>query len=205
MVRYVYREREASVKKKNQDSYKPEYGAQELRRIVEEGQRTLERGGRPEDPWLYIAAAHALDLFDMQRAAKVRLDFTVMTQDGVLGAVAVSAMTLHKEKGHDAEVRQVLAKRLAAYTMFQVYNDLSEMGLEVGFECGPSSYALVATLPDGKSISFNFLDHATSALKKFRVGGPGGGGLFAGGTLQPFYQRLYESFLRPAFEALGLA
>ena len=192
------------MSRKNQGGNKPRYGAQELRRIVAEGERALGRVGELDDPWLYVAAAHALDLFDVQKVARVRLDFTGMTQDGVLGALVVSAMMLQKEGRPEAEVRQVLAKRLAAYTMFQVYNDLSEMGLDVRFDCGPTSYSLVATLPDGASISFNFLGRATFALRRFLIGGPGGGDPFAGGTLQPFFQGLYESFLRPAFVALGM-
>ena len=192
------------MSRKNQSSNKPKYGAQEIRRIVAEGEKTLGRGGELDDPWLYVAAVHAFDLFDVQKVARVRLDFTGMTQDGILGAVVVSAMILQKEGRPEVEVRQVLAKRLAAYTMFQVYNDLSEMGLEVGFDCGPTSYALVAMLPGGESISFNFLGRATFALRRFLIGEPGGGDPFAGGTLQPFFQGLYEGFLRPAFVALGM-
>lgn len=192
------------MSRKNQGGNKPRYGAQEIRRIVAEGEKTLGRGGELDDPWLYVAAAHALDLFDVQKVARVRLDFTGMTQSGILGAIVVSAMMLQKEGRPEAEVRQVLAKRLAAYTMFQVYNDLSEMGLNVRFDCGPTSYALVATLPDGETISFNFLGRATFALRRFLIGEPGGGDPFAGGTLQPFFQGLYEGFLRPAFVALGM-
>lgn len=192
------------MSRKNQGDSKPRYGAQELRRIVAEGEKALGRGGELDDPWLYVAAAHALDLFDVQGVARVRLDFTGMTQDGILGAVVVSAMMLQKEGRPEGEVRQVLAKRLAAYTMFQVYNDLSGMGLEVGFDCGPTSYALVATLPNGEPITFNFLGRATFALRRFLIGEPCGGDPFAGGTLQPFFRGLYESFLRPVFVALGM-
>lgn len=187
---------------KKQASHKPRYGEREIRRMVDEGERALERGEMFEDPWLTTAAAYALDLFDMQEAAKVRLDFTARTQGGVDGAFMFFAAALQHEGYTEPEVRQTLAKRLAAYMMFQAYNDLCEMGVDARADCSPFSYSVVATLPGGETISYDFLGRAMFTLGRFAFGGPGN--LDVLGTLQPFYEGLYKGLMRPAFLALGV-
>ncbi|MBR3313933.1 MAG: hypothetical protein IKG18_07315 [Atopobiaceae bacterium] len=179
--------------------YKPKYGAKEICRLVDGERLSMEKGQKAQDPWLFVAASHALDFYESCEASNVMLDFTGVTQDDVPLALAVSQELLKAQGKSLRERREILAKRLAAYMLFQVYNDITVMGAKVDFACSQSSYALVAALTAGETLSFDFLEAATRCLKRFMIGGP-----FAGGTLQPFYRRLYEEFLRPLFKHLGV-
>ena len=181
------------------------YGVRELRRIFNEGQKAFERGSEPKDPWLYVAAAHALDLYDVasDAAQGINLNFSGETQDGVARAVMISSGMLAQQGKTPLEVQQTLAKRLAAYTMFQVYNDLTRMGYEVRLECDQSSYALLARYGEGEWIRFDFLDCATSATRRLMIAAPSQSFL-TGGTLQPFYRRLYGELMCPLFGAAGI-
>ena len=181
------------------------YGVRELRRIVSESQKAFAQDSQPKDPWLYVAAAHALDLYDVasDAAQGINLDFSGETQDGVALAVMISSGMLAQQGKTPLEVQQASAKQLAAYTMFQVYNDLSKMGYEVKFECDQSSYALSARYGEGEWLHFDFLENAMSATRRLMISAPGQPFL-TGGTLQPFYRRLYVEFMRPLFETAGI-
>ena len=186
-------------------TYKPAYGAKEIKRILDEGNDAIANGSAPEDPWLFVAAAHALDLYDVAEDAKqgFKLDFTGQSSSGLLPAVMISTMMLTTQGKPQAEARQTVAKRFAAYMMFQVYNDLNEMGFEVVFDCSESSYALIAKTKQGEELRYDFLASATPVINRFMLGGASGG-TFGGGTLQPFHQDLYEKFLLPLFSSAGL-
>ena len=186
-------------------AYKPSYGPKEIRRILDEGNESVSNGKAPEDPWFFVAAAHALDLYDVAADSNqgFKLDFTGQTSDSLLPALMISTMMLTTQGKSQAEARQTVAKRLAAYMMFQVFNDLTEMGFEVSFDCSEFSYALVAKTMQGEEHRYDFLAGATPVINRFMVGGAVGGP-FGGGTLQPFHQDLYEKFMLPLFESAGL-
>lgn len=186
-------------------AYKPAYGPKEIRRILDEGNEAIANGSSPEDPWLFVAAAHALDLYDVAADSKqgFKIDFTGQTTDGLLPAIMISTMMLTTQGKTQANARQTVAKRLASYMMFQVFNDLTEMGFEVAFDCTESSYALVAKTVRGEELRYDFLAGAVPAINRFMVGSAAGGP-FGGGTLQPFHQDLYEKFMLPLFESAGL-
>lgn len=189
------------AKKKHGD--KPKYGAKELSRMVDKvmsGNRDLTL----EQSWLYAAAAHALDLYEVSKISKSSktLDFTSATSDGVSLAVVLSASMLNSLDKEPLEIRQTLAKRLAAYMMFQVYNDLDSIGYEVEFECDQASYALAARYGEGETYRFDFLSHAMWTMRQLILGEPGRDFL-AGVNLYSFHHSLYEEFTKPLFEAAG--
>ena len=194
-----------SKKSKRNEQGKPSYGLKVVKGILDEGNKAIAGGGAPEDPWLFVAAAHALDLHDVAADSKqgLKLDFTVQTQGDVLPATMISMMMLKSQGKTEAEARQTVAKRIAAYMMFQVYSDLVAAGDEAAFDCSESSYALVAKTGDGGELRYDFLAAAIPAVNRFVVGGPASG-LFGGGTLQPFYQDLAERFIIPLAKSKGV-
>lgn len=185
---------------------KPKYGPKEIKRMVDVGAKSLEQDGLSSmDPWLYVAATHALDLYDISADTKqgFKLGFTVATQDNVLPVVMISSMQLISQDKPAEEVREITAKRLAAYLMFQVYNDLSAMGFKVDFDCSDSSYALVAQTAEGEEYRFDFLADARDVVNGFMLSGSAAGTTSAG-TLQPYHQRIYEELLLPLFKFAGM-
>ena len=185
---------------------KPKYGPKEIKLMVDDGTKSLEQDGlAPEDPWLYVAAAHALDLYDVAKGTKqgFKLSFTVATQENLLPVVMISSMQLISQDKPAEEAREITAKRLAAYLMFQVYNDLFSMGFKVDFDCSDSSYALVAETAEGVEHRFDFLANAFDTVDGFMLNGPAAG-MTGGGTLQPYYQQFYEELLLPLFKSKGM-
>ena len=182
-------------------AYKPKIGIKEIEAFVEESRERLQVTGRIDDPWLFVAASHALDFYEVGRAARAKLDFTGASKGVDLAAMA-NASQLQLEGKAEPEVRQTLAKRVAAYMMIQVYNDLSAIGADVSFECGESSFALVSKVRGGTPLRYDFLRRAALAVQGLRLNEGRDRGSVAG-TLQPFFQSLFEEFLLPQFKALG--
>ena len=189
----------------NRTENRPPARIRELRCIYDEGNKAIANGGAPADPWLFVAAAHALDLYDVAADSKqgFRLDLTINTQDSVLPAAMISLLMLRTQGKTELEARQTLAKRIAAYMMFQVYDDLLAVGDEVAFDCSESSYALVAKTGDGGELRYDFLAGATPVVNRFMTGGPSSG-MFGGGTLQPFYQDFVEKLIIPLTKSMGV-
>lgn len=188
----------------NRTENRPPARIRELKCIYDEGNKAIADGGAPADPWLFAAAAHALDLYDVAADSKqgFRLNLTTNTQDSVLPAAMISLLMLRTQGKTELEARQTLAKRIAAYMMFQVYDDLLAVGYEVAFDCSESSYALVAKTGDGGELRYDFLAGATPVVNRFMTGGPSSG-MFGGGTLQPFYQDFVEKLIIPLTKSMG--
>lgn len=195
-----------SVSRKNQSGYKPKYGARELKRMTDELMKLAEQDcPPPEQPWLYVAAGHALDLYEVSREVRQgsKLDFTHASHDGLIYAIMLSSVQLTSSGTPSIEVRQTLAKRLAAYMMFQVYNDLDAAGYDVAFEC-QSSFVLSARWGEGETYRFDFLGRAMLAMRRFIIDDQDYE-FIAGGSLHPFDHKLWVEFMKPLTESAGVS
>lgn len=194
------------MSRKNQGGHKPRYGARELERMTDELMELSKQDGPlPEQPWLYVAAGHALDLYEVSREVRQgpKLDFTHASHDGLIYAIMLSSVQLTSSGTPPTEVRQTLAKRLAAYMMFQVYNDLDAAGYDVAFEC-QSSFVLSARWAEGETYRFDFLGRAMLAMRRFIIGDQDYE-FIAGGSHHPFDQKLWVEFMKPLTESAGVS
>ena len=189
----------------NRTENRPPARIRELRCIYDEGNKAIANGGAPADPWLFVAAAHALDLYDVAADSKqgFRLNLTTNTQDSVLPAAMISLLMLRTQGKTELEARQTLAKRIAAYMMFQVYNDLDAAGYDVAFEC-QSSFVLSARWGESETYRFDFLGRAMLAMRRFIIGDQDYE-FIAGGSLHPFDHKLWVEFMKPLTESAGVS
>ena len=142
-----------------------------------------------------VAAGYATDFIDLAKDNKVRLDLSSGTEENVPKAMTLTPFYNVTRGLGEKECRADLAKRLAAYELFTIYNGLGSAGdANVQIDVVLGDLIVKTKGAGGKIISFNVYEKVRTVLKDFQLTADGENSVVFG-TMQPFYQALMTEFI----------
>ena len=148
-----------------------------------------------EEILLGTAAAHTTDFLNIAADNKIRLTLTDETEDKVPEVMLLLHKNNTDRKMSATKSREAIIKKTAGYELFTLMNGFESAGVTAKIIVISNRLGIEHVNPDGKAIRFDVYREIEDALQKFRLSSSDSPFLFFG-TLQPYYQKLTDTFLK---------
>ena len=173
------------------------YSKKKIQEIANEMQRKVSaKTATAEDTLLGLAAANTVDFLSIAEDNKIPLSLTNLTEENV-PKVMVFLHKYNLERNLSvSESRKDIAKKVGGYELFSLLNGLEASGVKVEINAILDRLYIKHQNPDGEIIRFDVFGEIEKTLDSFKLSSSKKDSFILMGTLQPFYRKLVEGFLK---------
>ena len=160
------------------------------------GNKVIAKTATTEEALLGMYAAHTVDFLSIAEDNKVLLSLTDQTEENIPKVMIV----LHKynlDKGLSVqESRKDIAKKVGGYELFSLLNGFEVSGVKAETNAILNRLFIEHQNPDGEIIRFDVLGEMEKTMDTFKLSSSKKDSFILMGTLQPFYLKLVNDFLK---------